>query len=116
MQTQVELLFPGYNSMVVANWLDSSCKLTQSFEWLLFLDSPPFLLALPKILEELSLQLLPLRLPLGGVIVMVERPEDVVQVFLPPCTFVMSEVPQGVFRGSPRNTAKLWRGVPWSGG
>ena len=31
-QTQVELAFPGYNSMVVATWLDPPCKLTQSLE------------------------------------------------------------------------------------
>ena len=29
-QTHVELAFPGYNSMVVATWLDPPCKLTQS--------------------------------------------------------------------------------------
>ena len=64
-QTLVELAFPGYNSMVVATWHDPPCKLTQSLEsdtdegmeaalhvrhvleWLLFFDSPPFLLALP---------------------------------------------------------------------
>ena len=31
-QTQVELAFLGYNSMVVATWLDPPCKLTQSLE------------------------------------------------------------------------------------
>ena len=90
MQTHVELTFPSYNSMVVATWLDPPCKLTQSLEsdagesleaalyvrhvleWLLFLDSLPFLLALPKIFEELSLQLLPLRLLGGGVVVVVK--------------------------------------------
>ena len=133
-QTPVELAFPGYNSMVVATWLDPPCKLTQSLEsdageglqvalhvrhvleWLLFFDSPPFLLALPKIFEELSLQLLPLPLLVGGVIVAVEGPEDVVQVFPPPCTPVVSEVLQRVFRGSPRNATKLWRGVSRGGG
>ena len=58
-QTQVELAFPGYNSMVVATWLDPPCKLAQSLEfdtsealeltlhvghvleWLLFFDSLP---------------------------------------------------------------------------
>ena len=120
--------------MVVATWLDPPCKLTQSLEsdageglevalhvrhvleWLLFFDSPPFLLVLPKILEELSLQLLPLRLLVGGVIVVVEGPEDVAQVFLPPCTPVVSEVLQRVSRGGPRNAAKLWRGVSRDGG
>ena len=60
-QTQMELAFPGYNSMVVATWLDPPCKLTQSLEsdageglelmfhvghvleWLLFFDSLPLL-------------------------------------------------------------------------
>ena len=69
-QTLVELAFPGYNSIVVATWLDPPCKLTQPLEsdtceglevalhvrhvleWLLFFDSPPFLLALPKIFKE----------------------------------------------------------------
>ena len=118
-QTHVELAFPGYNSMVVATWLDPPCKLTQSLEsdageglevalhvrhvleWLLFFDSPPFLL-------ELSLQLLPLPLLVGGEIVAAEGPKDVVQVFPPPCTPVVSEVLQRVSRGSPRNAAKLW--------
>ena len=72
-QTQVELAFPGYNSMVVATWLDPPCKLTQPLEfdageglevmlhvghvldWCLFFDSLPLLLALPKIVEEPSL-------------------------------------------------------------
>ena len=125
-QTPVELAFPGYNSMVVATWLDPPCKLTQSLEsdasegleaalhvrhvleWLLFFDSLLFLLVLPKIFEELSLQLLPLCLLEGGVIVVVEGPEDVVKVFLPPCTPVVSEVLQRVSRGSPCNAAKLW--------
>ena len=97
----MELAFPGYKSMVVATWLDPPCKLTQSLEsdvdegleaalhvrhvleWLLFFDSPPFLLALPKIFKEISLQLLPLCLLVGGVIVVVEGPKDVVQVFPP---------------------------------
>ena len=110
--------------MVVATWLDPPCKLTQSLEsdtgegvevalhvrhvleWLLFFDSPPFLLVLPKIFEELSVQLLPFPLLAGGVIV-VEGPEDMVQVFPPPCTPVASEVLQRVSRGSPRNTARL---------
>ena len=116
MQTHVELAFPGYNPMVVATWLDPPCKLTQSLEsdtgeglevalyvrhvleWLLFFDSPPFLLMLPNIFEELSLQLLPFHLLVGGVIVMVEGPKDVVQVFLPPCTPVVSKVLQRVSR------------------
>ena len=133
-QTPVELAFPGYNSMVVATWLDPPCKLTQSLEsdageglemalhvrhvleWLLFFDSLPFLLVLPKIFEELSLQPLPLCLLVGGAIVAVEGPEDVVWVFLPPCTPVVSKVLQKVFRGSPHNAAKLWQGVSRGGG
>ena len=125
-QTQVELAFPGYNSMVVATWLDPPCKLTQSLEfdageslevtlhvghvleWLLFFDSLPLLLALPKIFEELSLQLIPLLLLVGGVILVVEGPEDVAQVLSPPCTPVVSEVPQRVSRGSLLSTARLW--------
>ena len=112
--------------MVVATWLDLPCKLTQSFgsdageglevalhvrhvlEWLLFFDSLPFLFALPKIFEELSLQLCPPHLLVGGVIVVIEGPEDVVQVFLLPCTPVASEVLQWVSRGSPLNATKLW--------
>ena len=133
-QTHVELAFPGYNSMVVATWLDPPCKLIQSLEsdtsegleaalhvrhvleWLVFFNSPPFLLALPKIFEELSLQLLPLCLLVGGLIVVVEGPEDVVRVFLPPSTPVASEVLQRVSRGSPCNAAKLWQGVSRGGG
>ena len=53
---------------------------------------------------------------MGGVIVAVEGPADVVQVFLPPCTPVVSEVLQRVFRGSPCNAAKLWQGVSRGGG
>ena len=113
-QTQMELAFPGYNSMVVATWLDPPCKLTQSLEsdageglkvmlhvghvleWLLFFDSLPLLLALPKIVKELDLQLIPLCLLVGGVIVFVEGPEDVAQVFPPPSAPVMSDVLQWV--------------------
>ena len=112
--------------MVVATWLDPPCKLTQSLEshageglevmlhvrhglqWLLFFDSPPFLLVLPKIFGEPSPQLLPLPLLVGGEIVAVEGPEDVVQVFPPPCAPVVSEVLQRVSMGSPRNAARLW--------
>ena len=120
-QTHVELAFPGYNSMVVATWFDPPCKLSDTseglevalhvrhvLEWLLFFDSPPFLLVLPKIFKELSLQLLPLCLLVGGVTVVVEGPEDVAQVFLPPCTPVVSEVLQRVSSRSPLNAAKLW--------
>ena len=120
--------------MAVATWLDPPCKLIQSLEsdagegleaalhvrhvleWLLFFDFLPFLLVLPKIFEELSLQLLPLPLLVGGVIVAVEGPEDVVQVFPPPCAPVVSEVLQRVSRGSPRNTVRLWQGVSRGGG
>ena len=116
-QAQVELAFPGYNSMVVATWLDPPCKLTQSLEsdtgegpklvlhvgqvleWLLFFDSLPLLLSLPEIVEELGLQLIPILLLAGGVVVQVEASEDVVQVLPPPCTPVISEVPQRVSRG-----------------
>ena len=108
-QTQVEFTFTGDNSMVIAAWLDPPCKLTQSLEsdtgegvevvlhvghvleWLLFFDSPPFLLVLPEIFEEPSLQLLPFLLCVRGVILAVEGPEDVIQVFLPPCTPVVDE-------------------------
>ena len=133
-QTHVELAFPGYNSMVVATWLDPPCKLTQSLEadaseglevmlyvrhvleWHLFFDSPPLLLALPKIFEELSPQLLPFLLLAGGVIVAVEGSEDVVQVFPSPCTPVVSEVLQRASRGSLHNAARLWQGLSRSGG
>ena len=116
-QTQMELAFPGYNSMVVAAWLDPPCKLTQTLEsdsgeglevmlhaghvleWLLFFDSLPLLLALPKIVEEFDLQLIPLLLLVGGVVVFVEGPEDVAQVLPPPCTPVIRDVLQRVSRG-----------------
>ena len=125
-QVPVELPFPGYNSMIVATWLDPPCKLTQStesdasegvevalnvrhvLEWLIFFDSPPLLLMLPKIFEELSPQLLPFLLLVGGIIVVEEGPEDVVQVFPPPCTPVVSYVLQRVSR--------LWRGLSRGGG
>ena len=116
-QAQVELAFPGYNSMVVATWFDPPFKLAQSLEsdtsegleltlhvghvleWLLFFDSLPLLLALPKMVKELGLQLIPILLLAGGVVVQVEASEDVVQVLPPPCTPVISEVPQRVSRG-----------------
>ena len=103
--------------MVVATWLDPPCKLTQPLEsdagegleltlhvghvleWLLFFDSLPLLLALPKIVEELGLQLIPILLLAGGVVVPVEGSEDVVQVLPPPCTPVIRDVPQRVSRG-----------------
>ena len=116
-QAQVELAFPGYNSMVVATWLDPPCKLTQSIEsdtgeglklvlhvghvleWLLLFDSLQLLLSLPEIVEELGLQLIPILLLAGGVVVQVEAFEDVVQVLSPPCTPVISEVLQMASRG-----------------
>ena len=106
----MELAFPGYNSMVVANWLDPPCKLTQSLEsdaceglevmlhvghvleWLLFFESLPLLLTMPKIVEELDLQLISLLLHAGGVVVFVEGPEDVAQVLPPPSTPVIRDV------------------------
>ena len=117
-QTQMELAFPGYNSMVVATWLDPICKLTQTLEsdageglevtlhvghvlqWLLFFDSLPLLLASPKIVEECDLQLIPLLLLAGGVVVFVEGPKDVAQVLPPPSTPVIRDVLQWVLRGS----------------
>ena len=116
-QTQMELAFPGYNSMVVATCLDQPCKLTQSLEsdaseglevmlhvghvleWLLFFESLPLLLALLKIVEELDLQLIPLLLLAGGVVVFVEGPEDVAQVLPPSSTPVIRDVLQRVPRG-----------------
>ena len=133
-QAPMELAFPGYNSMVVATWLDPPHKLTQSLksdagegvevalhirhvlEWLIFFDSPPLLLVLPKIFEEPSHQLLPFLLLVGGVIIVVEGPEDVVQVFPPPRTPVVSDVLQRVSRGSLRNAARLWQGLSRGGG
>ena len=120
--------------MVVATWLDPPHKLTQSLksdagegveaalhirhvlEWLIFFDSPPLLLVLPKIFEEPSLQLLPFLLLAGGVIIVVEGPEDVVQVFPPTHAPVFSDVLQRVSRGSLRNAARLWRGLSRDGG
>ena len=116
-QAQVELAFPGYNSMVVATWLNPPSKLTQSIEsdkseglklalhvghvleWLLFFDSLPLLLSPPEIVEELGLQLIPILILAGGVVVQVEASEDVVQVLPPPCAPEISEVPQRVSRG-----------------
>ena len=91
-QTLVDLAFLGYNPMVVATWLDPPCKLTQSLEsdaseglevalhvrhvleWLLLFDSSPFLLALPKVLEEPILQFCPFLLLVGGVVIAEEGP------------------------------------------
>ena len=112
--------------MVVATWLDPPYKLTQSLEsdageglevplhaghvleWLLFFDSLPLLLALAKIVEELSPQLIEHLLLVGGVIVFVEEPKDVAQVLPPPSAPVISDVLQWVLRGSPHNTTRLW--------
>ena len=120
--------------MVVATWLDPPCKLTQSLESdagegvqvmlhvrhvlkrLLFFDSPPLLLVLPKIFEELSPQLLPFLLLAGGAIVAVEGPENVAQVLPSPCAPVGSKVLQRVSRGSLFNAANLWRGLSRGGG
>ena len=118
MQAHVELAFPGYNCMVVATQLDPPCKLAQPLEfdtgecqeltlhvghvleWCLFFDSLPLLLALPQMVEELGLQLIPLHLHVGGVVVPVEGPENVAQVLPPPCAPLVSEVLQRV-SGSP---------------
>ena len=115
-QAQVELAFPGYNSIVVATQLDPPCKLAQSLEfdtgehqeltlhvghvleWHLFFDSFPLLLVLPQMVEELGLQLVPLCLHAGGVVVQVEASENVAQVLLPPCTPIASDVLQRVSR------------------
>ena len=70
-------------------------------EWLLFFDSLPLLLVLPKIVEELNLQPIPLLLCVGGVVVLVEGPKNVAQVLPPPCAPIISEVLQRVFSGSP---------------
>ena len=77
-------------------------------EWLIFFDSPPLLLVLPKILKELNPQLLPFLLLVEGVIVVIKGPEDVVQVFPPPCAPVVSKVLQRVSRGSLCNATRLW--------
>ena len=53
---------------------------------------------------------------MGGEIVEVEGPEDVVQIFPPPCAPVVSEVLQRVSRGSPHNAARLWQWVSRGGG
>ena len=120
--------------MVIATWLDPHCKLTQSlesdtgeglelplhvwhvFEWLLFLDGPPLLLAWPQKVEELSLQLSPILLLAGGEIVSVEGPEDVGQVLLPSRTPIVSEVLQRVSMGGLLSTARLWQGPSRGGG
>ena len=130
----VELAFPGYNSMVAATWLDPPHKLTQYLEsdaseglevplhirhvqeWLIFFNSPALLLVLPKIFKELSLQLLPFLLLVGGVIIAEEGPEYVVQVFHPPLAPVIGNVHQRVSRGSLCNTTRLWRGLSRGGG
>ena len=114
----MELAFLGYNSVVVAPRLDPPCKLAQSLEsdtgehqelmlhvghvleWCLFFDSLPLILVLPQIVEELGPQLLLICLCVGGVVVQVEGPENVAQVFLPPLAPIVSDALQRV-SGSP---------------
>ena len=111
--------------MVVATQLDPPYKLAQSLEldtgewqeltihvghvleWLLFFDSLPLLLAPPQMVEELGLQLIPILLRVGGVVVLVEGPENVAQVLLPPCAPIVSDILQRV-SGSPLS-AWRWR-------
>ena len=128
-QAQVELAFPGYNSMVVATQLDPPCKLAQSLEfdpsecqelmlhvghvleWHLFFDSLPLLLILPQMVEELGLQLVPLRLHAGGVVVQVEASENVAQVLPPPHTPIVSDVLQRVSRSPLSACGGGWRDI-----
>ena len=79
------------------------------------LVSLPLLLVLPKIVEELGLQLIPLLLLGGGVVVPVEGPENVAQVLPPPCAPVVSDVPQRVSRGGLLSATRLWRGLSMGG-
>ena len=69
-------------------------------EWRLFFDSLPLILVLSQMVEELGLQLLPVCLHVGGVVVQVEGPENVAQVLPPPCTPIVSDALQRV-SGSP---------------
>ena len=113
-QAHVELAFLGYNSMVVAPWLDPPCKLAQSLEsdtgecqelmlhvghvlgWCFFFDSLPLILVQPQMVEELGPQLLPVCLCVGGVVVQVEGPENVAQVLPPPLAPIVSDALQRV--------------------
>ena len=126
-QAQVELAFPGYNSMVVAAQLDPPCKLAQPLEfdtgecqelmlhvghvleWHLFFDSFPLLLALPQMVEELGLQLVPLHLHAGGVVVQVEASENVAQVLPLPHAPIVSDVLQRVSRSPLSTCGGGWR-------
>ena len=128
-QAQVELAFPGYNSMVVATRLDLPCKLAQSLEfdtgecqelmlhvghvlkWCLFFDSFPLLLVLPQMVEELGLQLVPLHLRAGEVLVQVEASENVAQVLLPPHAPIVSDVLQRVSRSPLSTCGGGWRDI-----
>ena len=102
MQAPVKLAFLGYYPMVVASRLYPPCVLTQSLEsytgervevifhvdhvleWLLLLNALPLLLVLGEVIEEPSLQFVPLLILAGGAVILIEPPEDVVEVFLTP--------------------------------
>ena len=128
-QAQVELAFPGYNSMVVATWLNPPSKLAQSLEfdtgehqeltlhvghlleWCLLFDSLPLLLVLPQMVEELGLQLVPLRLHAGGVVVQVEASENVAQVLPAPRAPIVSDVLQRISRSPLSACGGGWRDI-----
>ena len=85
-------------------------------EWLVFFDGPPLLLVLGKMFEELGLQIIPLHLLEGGAIVVVEGPEDMTKVLLPPCALVISDILQRVFRWGPCTADMLGQGASRCGG
>ena len=131
--------------MVVSTQLDPPCKLAQSFEsdtgeqqelmlhvghvlkWCLFFDGLPLLLALPQVVKEPGLQLIPLRLHAGGVVVPVEGPENLAQFLLPPLAPIVLqrmfsrgsvEAPLalevedgGGLRGAPVGHPPYWQGI-----
>ena len=80
-------------------------------KWHLFFDSFPLLLALPQMVEELGLQLVPLCLHAGGVVVQVEASENVAQVLLPPCAPIVIDVLQRVSRSPLSACGGGWRDI-----
>ena len=72
-------------------------------EWCFFFDGLPLILTLPQMVEELDPQLIPICLHVGGEVVQVEGPENMVQVLPQPLAPIVSDAPQRVC-GSPFST------------